>query len=59
MLQSELRCQIRSSSGHGLDITASENGLVGGSSPLGPTTQSSAKRGFLLFAEYPRFSAGA
>ena|SRR5216683_8399946 len=23
------------------------------------TTQSSAKRGFLLFAEYPRFSAGA
>jgi hypothetical protein len=32
MLQSELRCQIRSSSGHGLDITASENGLVGGSS---------------------------
>jgi hypothetical protein len=35
------------------------NCMVVGSNPPGPTTQSSAKRGFLLFAEYPRFSAGA
>src|SRR5262249_42716191 len=34
---------------------AVHNGLVGGSSPPSPTTQSRANRDFPWFVEYPRF----